>query len=80
MCVLYPNTDLPWLGKMAYLGPKVADVSDPRVQSATNEANPFPVGPAHLPSFHSPSTLLWAKESVLQVNSCTVEPPNYGHT
>ena len=74
LCVLYPNSDLPWLGQMAYLGPKAkADGSstggsvDPRLQGANSDANPFPVGPSHLPSFHTPSNLLWAKEPVLQV-------------
>ena len=67
LCVLYPNTELPWLGQITYLGPKTTDIGDPRIQTATSKVSPFPVGPAHLPSFHSPSTLLWAKESVLQV-------------
>lgn len=67
LCVLYPNSDLPWLGQMAYLGPKTTDITDPRIQSTTNGPNLFPVGPSHLPSFHTPSNLLWAKESVLQV-------------
>ena len=65
LCVLYPDSDLPWLGQTAYLGPKGTDVSDPRM----HEANPYPVEPAHPPSFHTPSNLLWAKESVLQVGN-----------
>lgn len=71
LCVLYPNMELPWLGQLAYLGPKSSDVTDPRIQAPTNsEISPFPVVPSHLPSFHSPSSLLWAKEAVLQV-TCT---------
>lgn len=72
LCVLYPNSELPWLGQMAYLGPKTkADGSssaDPRLQGSSSETNPFPVAPMHLPSFHTPSNLLWAKEAVLQVH------------
>lgn len=64
LCVLYPNAELPWLGQMSYLGSKTQDVGDPRVQT---DIYRFPVGPSHLPSFHTPSNLFWAKESVLQV-------------
>ena len=68
LCVLYPKADLPWLGKMNYLGPKTTEVGDPRVQSSVAvETSQFPVGPSHLPSFHTPSNLFWVKESVLQV-------------
>ena len=77
LCVLYPDSELPWLGQMAYLGPKTkADGSsaDPRLQGgSTSEANPFPVGPTHLPSFHTPSNLLWAKEAVLQVHNPVID-------
>lgn len=69
LCVLYPNTELPWLGRTVYLGPKVPEPGgDPRIQTATTDVNWFPVEPAHLPSFHTPSNLFWAKESVLQTD------------
>lgn len=69
LCVLYPKADLPWLGKMKYLGPKSPEVGDPRVQSSVAvETSQFPVGPSHLPSFHTPSNLFWVKESVLQTD------------
>lgn len=74
LCVLYPNSDVPWLGQTVYLEPKkTADIADPRMQpgsgaaAAGGEGKSFPVGPSHPPSFHTPSNLLWAKETVLQV-------------
>jgi len=69
LCVLYPGSELPWLGHLEYLGPKEV-MGDPRVvKSATADTQGFPVGPLHLPSFHAPSTLLWVKEAVLQVRA-----------
>lgn len=78
LCVLYPNMELPWLGKMTYLGPKphTLDISDPRMQPAAAEASRFPVEPPHLPSFHTPSNLFWAKEAVLQVRYMSHTPSN----
>ncbi len=67
LCVLYPGSELPWLGQLEYLGPKVV-IDDPRVvKPGTADTLGFPVGTLHLPSFHSPSSLLWVKEPVLQV-------------
>ncbi len=79
LAVFYPNSDIPWLGPFSYLGPKpVAGVADPRraagvppvVPALEQEKALFPVLPPRHPSFQTPSTLLWASESVLQVCVC----------
>ena len=67
LCVLYPNSDVPWLGPIQYLGTKQPTLTaDPRVAQQT-PGDLFPVGPPRPPSFSSPNNLLWAKETVLQV-------------
>lgn len=67
LCVFYPNSDIPWLGPFLYLGPKPSTITDPRMAHLQPDKPSFPVTPSHLPSFHSPSNLLWAKETLLQV-------------
>ena len=71
LCVFYPNSDVPWLGPIQYLGTNqpTTVMSDPRVAQQTQPGDLFPIGPPRPPSFSSPSDLLWAKETVLQV--CT---------
>jgi hypothetical protein len=74
LCVFYPNSEVPWLGPISYLGTKQpAVMADPRVAQQTTPGDLFPIGPPRPPSFSSPSNLLWAKETVLQVcNTQTV--------
>lgn len=68
LCVFYPNSEVPWLGPISYLGTKQpAVMADPRVAQQTTPGDMFPVGPPRPPSFSSPTNLLWAKETVLQV-------------
>ncbi len=73
LCVFHPSSDLPWLGPFPYLGPKTAAASDPRQTKPQTTDKSFPVIPSHLPSYHTPSNMLWAKEALLQVrklNAC----------
>ena len=74
LCVFYPNSDVPWLGPIQYLGTNqpTTVMSDPRVaqQTQSQPGDLFPIGPPRPPSFSSPSDLLWAKETVLQVYTC----------
>ena len=69
LCVFYPNSEVPWLGPIPYLGTKQpAVMADPRVApQTTTPGDLFPIGPPRPPSFSSPNNLLWAKETVLQV-------------
>ena len=68
LCVFYPNSEIPWLGPIPYLGTKQPTVmTDPRVAQQTTPGDIFPIGPPRPPSFSSPNNLLWAKETVLQV-------------
>lgn len=72
--VLFPNTELPWLGPFKYLGPK-ASTSDPR---GSKSASPFPVSTPHTLSYQAqPGQLCWAKESCLQSDLSKIV--RYGH-
>ena len=75
LCVFYPNSEVPWLGPIPYLGtkqPTTTVMADPRVAPQPSQTGDlFPVGPPRPPSFNSPANLLWAKETVLQVSTYT---------
>ena len=81
LCVFYPNSEVPWLGPISYLGTKQpAVMADPRVaQQQTTPGDLFPVGPPRPPSFSSPTNLLWAKETVLQVHVHNTLCIKFGH-
>ena len=71
LAVFYPDSEIPWLGLLSYLGPKPTH-TDPRITSASDK-DPFPVPPPRAPSFQTPNVLLWASETVLQV--CVLMSP-----
>ena len=64
LSVLYPDADIPWLGPFLYLGSKPTNV-DPRITQ--NEKDSFPVVPPRPLSFQTRASLIWPKESGLQV-------------
>ena len=68
LTIFYPDSEIPWLGLLSYLGPKPTH-TDPRVSSASDK-DPFPVHPVRSPSFQNPNILLWGSEAVLQVRVC----------
>ena len=64
LTVFFPDADIPWLGSLSYLGPKIIG-TDPRLTEANNKSL-FPVSVPHTMSYQAQSNLYWAKEGGLQ--------------
>lgn len=62
LAVLFPDTDIPWLGSISYLGPKLLG-TDPRLNEAKSY---YPVSVPRAMSYQTQSNLYWAKEGGLQ--------------